>query len=92
MIDPIVTFSPPDPKDDKPCLRGNVYTYCKAHCQFLAHDGTKKPGCIFYPRSFAGGMTRTKEQYAKDSKPKARRTEEVVPGFQVWEIEEDLRG
>ena len=81
-LDPLPTFSPPDPLDDKPCLRGNTYTYCKPSCKYLAHDGTKKPGCIFYPRSFAGGLTRTKEQYQKYDKPKLK---EPI-GFHVEEF------
>lgn len=88
-LDPLPTFAAPA-TTERPCLeKGNTYTRCQSQCPFLAHDGTLKPGCIFYPRSNGAGYTRTKEQYAKYSKPKAQRTEEeVVPGFQVWEIEQ----
>lgn len=84
-LDPLPDFSPPRTLDDKPCLRGNVYLHCVSSCQFLAHDGTLKPGCLFYPRSLKAGETRTKEQY---DKPKARRTGEALDGFQVWEVEQ----
>ena len=49
-LDPLPTFTAPATLDDKPCLTtGNTDTRCQSQCRYLAHDGTLKPGCIFYP-------------------------------------------
>jgi hypothetical protein len=82
-IQPLPTFTAPQ-TTERPCLRGNVYLHCVASCPFLAHDGTLKPGCVFYPRSLKSGETRTKEAYTKYQQPK-----EPI-GFHY--VEEDTNG
>ena len=57
------TFTPPR-TGERPCLtNGNRYTRCVGSCQFLSHDGKKKPGCIFFPT--AGSVVKVSKSYEK---------------------------